>query len=142
MAKVKTLTNWTGLPKDFNPEEFEGFVYLICNVLTTKSYVGRKYLWARTRKKIKGRKRKKRCVKESDWRSYKSSSDDLKRDIEKFGVENFTFLILSIHKTRAQTNYEEVRQFFLRDVLHSKLPNGEYAYMNGNILGRYFRGKV
>lgn len=118
---------------------FEGFVYLVVNLLTNRKYIGRKYFWAKTRKKVKGRKNRKLTVKESDWRSYKSSSDDLKADIAKYGEASFQFTILEMFKTRAQTNYAEIRQQFIRDVLYSKLDSGDFAYYNTNILGRYYR---
>ena len=137
--KIKVLTNWTGLPDNFKIEEYEGFVYLIVNTLTDKKYIGRKYFWSITKKKVAGQKRRKVSKKESDWKYYKSSSKDLKKDIKEFGVENFTFKILSLQKTRGMTNYTETKEQFTRDVLYSLLPDGEYEYYNSNILSRYYR---
>ncbi len=134
----KVLTNWTGIPKDFSPEGLEGFVYLIVNTLTDKKYIGKKFFWSKRRLKVKGKKRRKIRITESDWKYYKSSSLDLKADIEEFKEENFTFTILSLHKTRGATNYTEVKEQFIRDVLYSKI-NGDYEYYNTNILGRYYR---
>lgn len=140
----KTQTPWLGIPLDFTPVGLEGFVYEVVCVQSQKRYIGRKYFMAKTSKKVKTAKgklskKKKRCVKESDWRVYKSSSDELKAEIARLGIDAFTFTILSLHRTRAETNYEEVRQQFLRDVLYSKLPNGEYEYFNYCILNRYWR---
>ncbi len=138
----KVLTDWIGLPTNFTPVGLEGFVYLVVNTSSQIKYVGRKYFWAKTRKKVKGRKRRKLVVKESDWRTYKSSSEDLKKAIAMHGVEAFEFRVLQLFKTRAQTNYAEIREMFLRDVLYSRLPSGEYEYFNGCILSRYYRGKI
>ena len=133
------MTPWQGLPDNFTPVGYEGFVYLVVNTLTQQRYIGRKYFWAKTRKKVKGRKRRKLSVQESDWRFYKSSSEELKEDISRLGLAVFEFHVLSLHKTRGATNYHEVREQFVRDVLYSKLPNGDYEYLNNCILSRYYR---
>jgi hypothetical protein len=124
-------TCWIGLPKGFHPLGYEGFCYLVVNTLTQRKYIGRKYFW-------KGRPRKK-GRKESDWEYYRSSSDELRADIEELGIENFKFYILSLHKTRGECNYTEIKEQFSRDVLYSKLPSGEYEYYNGCIMHRFYR---
>lgn len=141
MSKKKVLTKWLGLPRNFKIEEYEGFVYQIVNTLTDTKYIGRKYFWSITKRKVKGKKNRKITKKESDWKYYESSCLELKEDIKKYGKKNFKFRILSLHKTRGQTNYEEVKQQFIKDVLYSKLENGEYEYYNMNILNRYYRRK-
>jgi hypothetical protein len=141
-TKKDVRTPWLGLPVGFSNEEYSGFVYSIVNTLTQQIYIGKKSFWAKTRKKVKGKKRRRLCVSESNWQYYKSSSDDLKYDIEKYGLDSFTFEILSLHKTRAQVNYAETRELFIRDVLTEQLPCGAYKYYNRNIMGRWFRGKV
>jgi hypothetical protein len=135
----KTLTIWENLPAEVDLLQYEGFVYLIVNVLTDKKYIGRKYLSSTRKKKVKGKKRRSVTVTESDWRYYKSSSKELKADIDKYGEENFKFIILDFFKTKAETNYAEVKEQFSRDVLYSKLPNGEFEYYNYCILNRYWR---
>jgi hypothetical protein len=140
--KKRTLTPWIGIDASFVPVGLAGFVYLVTNVLTSKAYIGKKFFWAKTHKKVKGKKRRKLIVKESDWRTYRSSSDGLKRVIDEQGLESFRFEILSLHRTRAQVNYEEIRQQFIRDVLYSKLDSGDFAYLNLCILNRYYRGKT
>jgi hypothetical protein len=138
----KTCTPWIGIPPKFIPLDWAGFVYLIVHVPSQRKYIGKKFLASKTRKRVKGKKRRKLCVKESDWAVYKSSSTDLKADIAKYGIDSFTFEILSIHKTRAQVNYEEVRQQFLRDVLYSRLDSGEFAYYNTCIGAHYYRKRT
>lgn len=129
---------WTGLPQDFNLEDYAGFVYLITNLVDNRKYIGRKYFSSTTRKKVEGRKNRKITIKESDWKNYNSSCKDLKEDIKLFGIENFSFEILSVHKTKGETNYEEVAEQFKRDVLKKTLPCGKREYYNSNILSRYF----
>jgi hypothetical protein len=48
-------------------------------------------------------------------------------------------VILSLHKTKGECNYEETRQLFIHNVLTEQLTNGSPAYYNSNILGRYMR---
>jgi hypothetical protein len=115
--------------------EYFGFVYLITNKLNKRKYIGRKYLWQfRT---PKGKKRKVKS--ESDWKNYYGSCPELKEDIIKFGRENFSRIILSLHKTKGKTNFEETRQLFVNGVLTEALDDGIPAFYNSNILSRYFR---
>ena len=115
--------------------DYFGFVYLIENNLNGRKYIGRKYFWQfRT---PKGKKRKVKS--ESDWKNYYGSCPELKEDIIKFGRENFSRTILSLHKTKGKTNYEETRQLFVNNVLTEGLDNGEPAFYNSNVLSRYFR---
>jgi hypothetical protein len=116
-------------------QDYFGFVYLIENNLNGRKYIGRKYFWQfRT---PKGKKRKVKS--ESNWKEYYGSCPELKEDIDKFGRENFSRTILSIHKTKGKTNYEETRQLFVNNVLTEGLDNGEPAFYNSNVLSRYFR---
>ena len=115
--------------------EYFGFVYLITNKLNKRKYIGRKYLW-----QFRTPKEKKRKVKsESDWKNYYGSCPELKEDIIKFGRENFSRIILSLHKTKGKTNFEETRQLFVNGVLTEALDDGIPAFYNSNILSRYFR---
>ena len=118
-----------------NIEDYFGFVYLIENKLNGRKYIGRKYLWQFRTPKGKNRKVKA----ESDWKKYYGSCPELKEDIIKFGRENFSRTILSLHKTKGKTNYEETRQLFTNNVLTESLDNGEPAFYNSNILSRYYR---
>ena len=116
-------------------QDYFGFVYLIQNTINGRRYIGRKYLWQfRT---PKGKKRKVKS--ESDWKKYYGSCPELKEDIEKYGRENFSRTILSLHKTKGKTNYEETRQLFINNVLTESLDTGGPAFYNSNILSRYYR---
>ena len=115
--------------------DFFGFVYLITNTSNKRQYIGRKYFWSF--RKPPGKKRK--VKQESDWKKYYGSCPELKDDIKKYGKENFSREILSLHKTKGTCNYEETKQLFLNNVLSESLDNGAPAYYNSNILGRYMR---
>lgn len=115
--------------------EYFGFVYLITNLTNQRKYLGRKYFWSfRT---PKGKKRKVKS--ESDWKKYYGSCPELKEDINRIGKDNFSRTILSLHKTKGKTNYEETRQLFTNGVLTEALEDGTPAFYNSNILSRYFR---
>ena len=129
---------WIYLERPFTSDDvrdYYGFVYNITNLTNGRQYIGRKYFWSfRT---PKGKKRK--VKQESDWKRYYGSCPELKEDIEKVGNKIFFKReILSLHKTKGKTNFEETRQLFLNNVLTESL-NGSPAYYNSNILSRYFR---
>ena len=118
-----------------NIDDNFGFVYLITNLKNNRQYIGRKYFWQfRT---PRGKKRKVKS--ESDWKKYYGSCPELKEDIIKFGKQNFSRSIISLHKTKGKTNFEETRQLFINGVLTESLDTGEPKYYNSNILSRYFR---
>ena len=118
-----------------NIDDNFGFVYLITNLQNGREYIGRKYFWQfRT---PRGKKRKVKS--ESDWKKYYGSCPELKEDIQRFGRQNFSRTILSVHKTLGKTNYEETRQLFANKVLTESLDTGVPRYYNSNILSRYYR---
>ena len=129
---------WIYLDKPFSGNDigdYFGFVYLITNTTNQRQYIGRKYFWSfRT---PKGKKRK--VKQESDWKKYYGSCPELKEDIGKIGKENFKRNILSLHKTKGKTNYEETRQLFTNNVLTESLDGIVPRYYNSNILSRYYR---
>lgn len=130
-------------PWRFNGEIFEsddiqdnfGFVYLISCIPTGRKYIGRKYFWAFRTPRGKSRKVKS----ESDWKKYYGSCPELKVDVNLWGKESFSRIILSLHKTKGKCNYEETRQLFVNNVLIESLDDGTPAYYNSNVLGRYYR---
>lgn len=117
-----------------------GFIYLITNNCTGRRYIGRKNFWSKRKPRGNGGTGKRRRVtSESDWRKYYGSSPELKEDILKYGKENFTREILSLHRTQGKLNFEETRQLFLNNVLTESMEDGTPAFYNSNILGRYYR---
>ena len=117
--------------------DFFGYVYCITNLQSGKKYIGRKYFTQR--RKPRSGKGKRRVTSESDWKKYYGSSPELKEDIKHFGKHNFKREIISLHETLGKVNYEETKQLFLNNVLMESLDNGEPAYYNSNILGRYMK---
>ena len=129
---------WIYMERPFSGDliwDYYGFVYRIANLTNQRQYIGRKYFWSfRT---PPGKKRK--VKKESDWRKYYGSCPELKEDIIKYGKQHFSRTILSLHKTKGKTNFEETRQLFYHNVLTEELDAGVPRYYNSNILSRYYR---
>ena len=121
------------LSEDIN--DLYGFVYCITNTLTGKRYIGRKYFYQLRKPRGGGR----RVKSESDWKKYYGSSAELTAERKQVGNLAFRRDILSLHKTKGLTNFEETRQLFLNNVLTEAMNDGTPAFYNSNILGRYMR---
>ena len=129
------------------PEDCVGFVYLIVNKANNRMYIGKKLakFSKTTYKTVKlknGTKKKKRVKSkvDSDWLDYYGSSDELNRDVENLGKENFTREILFFCKSKAECSYVEAREQFGRKVLESD------DYYNGQISvrvhGSHIKNKI
>lgn len=116
------------------PEDCIGFVYMITNIVTGRKYIGKKLakFSKTTYKTVKlknGNKKKKkiRSKIDSDWRDYYGSNDQLNKDVEALGKENFKREILYYCKSKAECSYIEAREQFTHRVLESQ------DYYNGHI---------
>ena len=89
--------NWKGIPK--NIKDYLGFIYIIENKLNNRKYIGKKLFWFKKKKKLV----------ESDWKTYYGSCNELNADIEKFGKDNFTRIIVRLCKTRFEWSYYEMK---------------------------------
>ncbi len=128
--------SWSFEGKPFSSENIDGhagFVYEITDTLNGKKYIGKKKLSAtRTLKPLKGQKRKRKVVSESDWMDYYGSSEEVKALVEEFGRDRFDRKILRLCKTTAEMSYFEMKEQIERDVL---LKPDEYynAFVGGKI---------
>ena len=105
-----------------------GFVYLITNTVSDMKYIGKKQIEKKTKRPpLKGKKRKRIIVGESDWKTYTGSSDRLNADIAELGKEKFKREIMFFCKSKAECSYIEAREQFARKVLESN------DYYNGHI---------
>ena len=110
-----------------------GFVYIVTDTVTGLKYIGKKNFFSRTtRPPLKGKKRKRKIIKESDWQTYCGSSEAVKCIVEENGLDHFKREILHLCKTKGALNYIEMREQVMRDVL---LKPDEYynAFVGGKI---------
>ena len=131
---TKNPWKYNGQEVEGLPDACEGFVYLITCHTTGRAYIGKKFArhkktsyYQHTYKNGVKKRRKRVEMRESDWRGYWGSSQELTRDLATLGVTNFTREILYYCASRSETTYMEAREQFLRNVLLSD------QYYNGQI---------
>ena len=127
------IHNWN-YPEGFNIEDYYGFVYKITNTENNKFYIGKK-IFQNTRKlpPLKGQKRKRTVIKESNWKTYWGSNKVLLNLLENEPIENFKREILTLASNKKLLTYEETKALFLYSVLENP-----HEYFNDNILGKFF----
>ena len=111
---------WLYNGKEIGDDEIEGyaaFVYIITNLIDNKRYIGKKIFTSIRRKKVKGKTRRKKVQKESDWKSYYGSNSRLLEDIEKLGRDKFEREIVKLCKTRGTASYWEAKLQMQHEVL-------------------------
>ena len=138
--------HWEG--EEPKPDEYFGFIYIIESVIDDKKYIGKKQYHKSAGRvpgcsgKITDRKSDKwkdHCWKCNDWEFYTGSNRKLNAHIKQLGKENFRFEIIRQCRSRGSLHYAEIEEQVKRNVLKSKLPNGDYEYFNGQIAGIKFR---
>lgn len=77
-----------------DPAAYAGFVYGIYDIERNMKYIGRKDLRSKTGK-------------ESDWKIYKTSCDELRERMTAMGEEFFERIVLGLYRTRAGLAYAE-----------------------------------
>lgn len=134
---------WTYKHNTFSQEDvgdYYGFIYEITDLTTGRAYIGKKFFTAAGSKQVKGKRKKIR--KTSDWEPYWGSCKELVDLVKQKGEDQFSREILRLCKTRGETNYQEAKLQFARNVLEEKLPNGEFKYFNGIINVRVGRRAI
>jgi hypothetical protein len=134
-------------PVEVLPEDCVGYVYLITNLISGRKYIGKKLAkFSKTTYRVvklkNGTKKKKkiRSKIDSDWQTYYGSNDELNKDIQTLGQDNFKREILYYCNSKAQCSYIEAREQFRHQVLESD------AYYNGQISvrvhGSHIKNKI
>lgn len=101
--------HWNCSFSDSIPEGTIGFLYKISEKTTGKYYFGIKQtISKRTLPPLKGKKRKRKKLVESDWRSYTSSSGIIKESIDK-NKDDYEFEIISFHDSKSSLKIAEAK---------------------------------
>lgn len=111
---------WLYNGKEIGDDEIEGhssFVYIITNLENNKRYIGKKIFTTIRRQKVKGKTRRKKVQKESDWKSYYGSNKLLQEDVERLGQDRFRREIIKLCKTRGTASYWEAKLQMQYEVL-------------------------
>ena len=113
---------WLYNGKEISDDDIAGyasFVYIITNLTNNKRYIGKKIFTSVRKKKVKGKTRKKKVTKESDWKSYYGSNIELLADVDKLGRDQFEREIIKLCKTRGTASYYEAKLQMQHEVLEN-----------------------
>jgi hypothetical protein len=135
----KPVTNLNDFPKDTF-----GFIYIVKNTDTNKSYIGKKVLYHNKKVKLGkkevaeltgvGRKPTTKIVtKESDWETYYGSNKEVMQLIKDGKQDLFTRTIIKLASNKKLLTYYETQALFTYKVLEHP-----ESFYNDNILGKFF----
>ena len=133
---------------DFNTDEYYVYVYLTTNLETNRQYIGKK-IFKHTQNKKLGKKElaalptqrgrvpsKKKIVKESDWKTYYGSADEVKQWAKTTPTDKLIRVVLRLCKTKISLSYYEVKY----QMIYGVLENEEWC--NDSILGKFYRKNI
>ncbi len=116
------------------PKNTFGFIYEVCYIPTNEKYLGKKVLqFNKKLPPLKGFKRKRKVVVESDWQTYYGSHQKIKNLLKEGKQDNFRRTILEFAFNKKNLTYLETKYLFSNHVLENT------EYINDNILGKFFR---
>jgi len=129
LYKEKVIESIEDMPKD----SF-GFIYEVIHNPTGQKYLGKKVLqFNRKLPPLKGQKRKRKVIKESDWKTYYGSHQTIKTLIKEGKQKEFSREILQFVPTKKLLTYYECKYLFKKEVLENN------KYINDNILAKFYR---
>lgn len=124
------------------PENAVGFIYQMTAIIDNKtvSYIGKKNFFSNTKTKLAKkvaptdkRLKKYKVVTKSAYQNYYSSNDILKQaHKDNIIIQRY---IIKICYSKTELTYQEVKHQFIAEVLENDM------YLNGNILGRFYKQK-
>ena len=130
------MSNWVHKGQDISsieqmPVGTIGFVYVIEDINTREWYIGKKMITSnRTLPPLKGQTKKRKVVKESDWKGYQSSNKTVR---DWFSPKK---TILKYCFTKKQLTYWENQALYCTNALLDQ------DCLNDNISGKFFKGEV
>jgi hypothetical protein len=129
----------------FNIDDYYGYVYMTTNLENGRKYIGKKIFKHTTNKKL-GKKElaalptqrghtpsKKKVIKESDWKTYYGSADEVKQWAKSTSPDKLIRVILRLCHSSKELTYYETKHLFDYDVL-----TNDDVWANSNILGKFF----
>ena len=122
--------------------EYEGFVYIVTDLSNSMKYIGKKNFHSRVKlKPLKGQKRKRTKISESDWQKYHGSSEEVKAIFAEHGYDRFEREILHLCLGKGDMNYLEMKEQVVRDVL---LKPDEYynKFIGGKIHANHIKSLI
>ncbi len=143
--RIKKKTSMIPFLDNMIPKNAVGFVYVMEMIKDGEmyAYIGKKNFYSKRKKKfgkkalaaIKDKRAKKyEIITKLDYHNYFSSNKELKQAY-KDGL-HINRVILKICFSKAELTYQETKAQFKQEVLEK-----DY-YLNGNILGRFYKGKI
>lgn len=138
--------HWVGLKAD--TKNYFGFIYIIRDLTTGRAYIGKKQFYL-AKSKMRGCKSKVAdrqspkwkscCWRESDWRVYKGSSNSLEKFMRENPTHTYEYEIIKLCRSRGVLTYSEIQEQWSRDVLGTKMEDGNFRYFNRMIGAVKFR---
>ena len=136
---------------DDMPEGTFGFIYRVTHLPTKQKYIGKKVLFFERNVKLGKRElealkeerkaagiggrvpQKKKVIKESDWKEYYGSQEEIKKLARSSKPEDWTREILDFVPTKKLLTYYEIKHIFINDALEDP------DFLNDNILGKFYQ---
>ena len=98
--------------------DYVGMVYVITDLSNGLKYIGKKGLISKRKlPPLKGKKRRRTKIVETDWQDYYGSSESVKLLVEEKGRDNFHREIIRLCKKKAEMSYYEAKLQFESDCL-------------------------
>jgi hypothetical protein len=131
--------------ESFDISEYEGYIYITTILDTGRKYIGKKNFFHNTNVKLgkkelanlpiaRGKKpSKKKVTKESDWKTYYGSAQEIKDSVKQYPKERITRTLIRLCKSKKELTYYECKYLFDYNVLE---PNS--GFINDNILGKFY----
>lgn len=131
--------------ENFDINEYEGYIYITTILDTGRKYIGKKNFFHNTNVKLgkkelanlptaRGKKpSKKKVTKESDWKTYYGSAQEIKDSVKQYPKERITRTLIRLCKSKKELTYYECKYLFEYNVLE---PNS--GFINDNILGKFY----